>query len=159
MKTSIWTGIGSDSMTIVNTSARVRKTEISIDPVALFDVLLIALIMSLASSKFILSPGMGIDIDSDSLPKIPAVDSALTDEDICVVNASGKSMLIFEGEIFAIPALRKHFEATKASRKNSILLIKTEKTLDTQTLLEICSAAKSGGFKRVQIAAIAPSDG
>ena len=145
-------------MTIVNTSSRVRKTEISVDAVALFDILLIALMMTLASSKFILSPGMGIDIESDALPEISSPENALTDEDICVVNASGKSMLIFEDEIFAIPALQKHFAATKSSRKNSILLIKTDKTLDTQTLLEICNAAKAGGFKRVQIAATQKSD-
>ena len=140
-------------MTIVNISSKVRKTEVSVDAVALFDILLIALMMSMLSSKFILSPGMGIDIGADSRPERSATENALTDEDICVLNASGKSMLIFEGEIFAVPALQKHFAATKAKRKNSILLIKTDKTLDTQTLLEICNAAKSGGFKRVQIAA------
>ena len=83
-------------MTIVNTSSRVRKTEISVDAVALFDILLIALMMTLASSKFILSPGMGIDIESDALPEISSPENALTDEDMAQIDSLDKGKPFFE---------------------------------------------------------------
>ena len=44
--------------------------------------------------------------------------------------------------------------AEKKSSNNSrdTLLIKADKNVDTQTLLDICISAKKGGFKKVHIA-------
>lgn len=141
-------------MELIKTSAKVRRLDPSPDAVALFDVLLIAVMLTLTSSKFILSPGMGVDLSSEALPTMQNAEEMLSQDNMSVITAGGKSMLIFEGKIFSSKTLETHLAQTKSPmRSKATLLIKADKNIDSQTLIDICQAAKEGGFGRVQIAA------
>ena len=139
-------------MTPVNVFAKIPKERLSISVPALIDVLLIALIFMLTSSKFVLAPGLSVSLSSDeALPEMSSPDFAITDSDLSVLTANGNSMLIFDGSIYDRKSLAKKMKTLKS--KNDVLLIKADKSLTVQSLMEIAEIAKLGGFKQVHIAA------
>lgn len=143
-------------MNLVNTTAKVRRQEISVDCAALFDILLIALMMTLLGSKFVAATGLGISFGGggeSGLPKMGDPDSAVANSDMNVLSARGDSMLIFDGAIYTIDSFRKSFSSAGKPAKRGTLLIKADKNLAVQTLVEICEAAKSAGFENAIIAA------
>lgn len=142
-------------MNLVNTTAKVRKQEISVDAVALFDILLIALMMTLIGSKFVAATGLQVGLNSyaDNLPQMQSPEKAVATTDIDVLSARGDSMLIFDGTIYNIDSFRRSFAKPKKGVSRGSILIKSDKNLSVQTLMEICEAAKSAGFKNAIIAA------
>ena len=62
-------------------------------------------------------------------------------------------MLIFDGAIYTIDSFRKSFSRAGKQERRGTLLIKADKNLSVQTLVEICEAAKSAGFENAIIAA------
>ena len=143
-------------MNLVNTTAKVRKQEISVDCAALFDILLIALMMTLLGSKFVAATGLGVSFGGggeSGLPKMGVPDSAVANSDMDVLSARGDSMLIFDGAIYTIDSFRKSFSHAGKQERRGTLLIKADKNLSVQTLVEICEAAKSAGFENAIIAA------
>ncbi len=139
-------------MTIVNTSSKVRKERITISSAALFDAALIALLLTMVTSKFILASGYSIDINRHSLPTASSPDATLADDAIDVLNAKGNSMIIFDGSIFNVSSFAREMNKANHKKYRNTLLIKADKNVDAQTLLDICSAARKGGFKKVHLA-------
>ncbi|MBE6412674.1 MAG: biopolymer transporter ExbD [Opitutales bacterium] len=138
-------------MRIVDTSSKVRKERISISSAALADGVLIVIIFMLLGSKFILATGHTIDLQD--LPTSESPDVAIANSSVDVLNAKGNSMIIFDGAIFNPKSFaRKMAEKKSNNNSHDILLIKADKNVDTQTLLDICTSAKKGGFKKVHIA-------
>ena len=87
-------------------------------------------------------------------PRIsPAVIAAVVDGDLSVLNAKGNTMIIFDGAIFNAESFSKKMHSQKAGTHRGVLLIKADKNVDTQTLLDICSAARAGGFEKIHLAA------
>lgn len=143
-------------MNLVNTTAKVRRQDISVDCAALFDILLIALMMTLLGSKFVAATGLGISFGGggeSGLPKMGNPDSAVANSDMNVLSARGDSMLIFDGAIYTIDSFCKSFSRAGKPARRGTLLIKADKNLAVQTLVEICEAAKSAGFENAIIAA------
>ncbi len=139
-------------MTILNTSSKVRRERITISSAALFDAALIALLLTMVTSKFILASGYSIEVEKHSLPSAQSPDVALADAAIDVLNAKGNSMIIFDGNIFNVKTFAREMESTNNKKFRQTLLIKADKNVDAQTLLDICSAARKGGFKSVHLA-------
>lgn len=138
-------------MTPVNTYAKTAKFKLGINGAALFDVLLIAIMMSLLSSRFVVATGIGVEVNSDdALPTMNTLEKSHTDADLCVLTAKDNSMLIFDGSICNKNSLAKRMQSTKLKR--NVLLIKADKNLTIAELAEIIDIAKQSGFKKVQIA-------
>ncbi len=139
-------------MNPVNVFAKIPHERMTISAVAIFDILLIALIFTLVSSKFVLAPGLSISVTSDkALPIMNTPERTLVDSDLSVLTAVGNSMLIFDGDIYDKKSLAKKMSNLKG--KNEVLLIKVDKNLTIQSLVEIAELAKTGGFKQIHIAA------
>ncbi len=137
-------------MTPVNVFSKIPKEKISIGTIAIFDILLIAFILSLSMSKFVLAPGLSVDLNSESvLPTLSSPDYVNVDNDITVLTAKGNSMIIFQGAIYDKESLARQMEKSKF---NGTLLIKADKSLTIHELLEISESAKLGGFKKIHIA-------
>ncbi len=145
-------------MTIVNTSAKVRKERVTISSAALFDAALIAVLMTMVTSKFILASGFSIGLENRDMPTLQSPDTILADAAIDVLNAKGNSMIIFDGAIFNVKTFTKDMERPNKNKYREVLLIKADKNVDTQTLLDICAAAKKGGFKKVHLATTASQE-
>ena len=135
----------------INTSALVRKADASIDCVALFDILLIALMLTLVGSRFVLAPGLSME--NAPLPSISASNGAVTDAELSVLSAKSPSMIIYDGAIFNMAGLFKKMGDNKVRNPHAVLLVKADKNVTAQTIIDIASAAKSAGFKRIQLAA------
>ena len=140
-------------MTPVDISSKVRRERITLCSAALVDILLIALMFTLLGSKFILAPGFALEFEGNKLPTSQSPDAAVVDGDLSVLNAKGNTMIIFDGAIFNAESFSKKMHSQKAGTHRGVLLIKADKNVDTQTLLDICSVARAGGFEKIHLAA------
>jgi len=139
-------------MTPVNVFAKVPKESFFISSAALLDILLIAMMLMLTASKFVLAPGMSMELGGkNSLPETSAPDYAGVDSDLSVLTAEGNSMLIFDGSIFNMGTLAKKMKTFKGG--GDVLLIKADKNMSIDSLVKIAEIAKTGGFKKIHIAA------
>lgn len=113
----------------------------------LFDVLLIAFFFSLLSSKFVLSPGLTLNLpQGGSGPGLPA-DAVLT--------VRSDQMVFFEGQILNMsglaPALREFVEAH--GEAELVVSILFDRDVSVQTLFAVAELAREQGVARVHLAA------
>lgn len=111
----------------------------------LFDVLLIAFFFSLLSSKYVLSPGLTLNLpQGGSGPGLPAS---------AVLTVRSDQMLLFEGRIVNMsglaPALREYVK----KRGETNLLVYFDQDVSVQTLFSVAEVAREQGVARVQLAA------
>lgn len=142
-------------MKLVNLSARIKKADPSIETAALFNILLIALMFTLLSSRFIVAPGVNLSFAQDDEGKLSGV---VVDGHIDVLSARGENMIIFGGNIYTLKTFAEMMERRPRDKGRGTLLIKADKNVDAQSILEICQIAKSGGFESVHLAANPYSD-
>lgn len=125
------------------------------DIAPLLDVLLIAFFFSLLGSRFILAPGVQIELPSVSASEISGVPTA------AVLTIRSDNMLLFEGHIHTIgsfeAAMRTYFGDKGLA--DAVLLVKPSKDVSMQTFLYVCEIARRAGFAKVHIAAeVNPED-
>lgn len=138
-------------MAAVNVFSKMERERLSISAPALLDVFLLALMFALVGSKFVLAPGMSVDLSADSfLPSMQAPEYAVAGESVSVLTAKGNSMIIFDGSIYTPETFSKYM---KSSKYGGVLLVKADKNITVQELIKISRAAKKGGFSRIHIAA------
>jgi biopolymer transport protein ExbD len=132
--------------------SRLKAPSKRLNPVPLFDVLLIAFFFSLLSSKFVLSPGLTINL--------PQGGSGLGAPVSAVLKVEGADMLLFDGRILNMEslgaALRTH---TMTNPGETNLLIYFNRDVSVQTLLSVAEVAREEGVARVQLAAEPRDDG
>lgn len=134
--------------------SHVQKDGFSLSVFALFDVFLIALLFTLFSSKFILAPGVEIDLEASiNLPKADSskMGVAIASDSISVLNLRGKEMVVFDGKIYNPEAFARFLQGYKPS--GDVLLIKADRGVSSELLLEISSMAQAAGFKKILLAA------
>ena len=138
----------------IDCMSHVQKDGFSLSVFALFDVFLIALLFTLFSSKFILAPGVEIDLeDSIALPKADSskMGAAVASDSISVLNLRGKGMVVFDGKIYNPETFARFLQGYKPA--GSVLLIKSDSGVSSELLLEISAAARGVGFKKILLAA------
>lgn len=121
----------------------------SLDIVPFFDVLLIAFFIALNSSRFVTSPGVTIDL----VQLESAVHQVQTPTAVLTVDRN--ELYFFNGLKISSDALNKTLVtfADEAGHEDSILLIKADSAINTESLFELFEVAKEAGFIRVQLAA------
>lgn len=138
----------------VDLLGKVEKKSFSIGGVALFDSLLIVIMFMMVSSRFIVSPGVGIMLGKEGfvLPEVNEgkLDSVRVDDSVTVLNVMGKGMIIFDGKIYNEENFGRDLRGQK---RRGVLLIKADRGVGITNLLNICSIAEVAGYSRVQIAA------
>ncbi len=131
----------------LNLLSRLKKPSLRFDVVALFDILVIVFGFTLLSSRFIFAPGITID-----LPRVAADDLVGVRTD-AVLTIGANEMLLFEGSILNydnfVERLGEHFQGDP----DGSLLIRADRRIPMQTLLEVAELARSAGVARVQVAA------
>lgn len=133
--------------------SKINKDGFSLSVFALFDVFLIALLFTLFSSKFILAPGVEIELSqSMQLPKVDAakLGSAIVDDSVSVLNLRGKSMIIYGGRVHTKDSFERAFQSSKP--QGGVLLIKADSGVSGELLLDIASSAAAAGYKKVILA-------
>lgn len=137
---------------IVNALGIYKKTSpegIKIDFIPLLDILVLCLLFTLFSSKFITAPGLTV-----TLPDI-AIDNKCGLIPTSVLTISDTDKIFFEGKIWPIESLETAFNnyiQNHSLAQDATLLIKMSQYAHLETFFQISILAKHAGFKQIQIA-------
>lgn len=133
-------------------SSRLRPPPRSFDFLFYVNAGLIALMFVLFGSRFVLSPGLGVDF------KVPTMDAALpgaVPTDV-VIAVKGADLAFVEGAKVDSAGLR-HWLIERANGHPGLrLLVQADASLSTKDLTDIYEMARTAGFAAVQIAAEPP---
>ncbi|MET0263630.1 MAG: biopolymer transporter ExbD [Rariglobus sp.] len=110
---------------------------------------LIALFFVLFGSRFVLSPGLGVDF---SVPSMPEAMSGATPTDV-VVAIKGSDLAFVEGAKVNFAGLRQYLVTKAEGREGLRLLVQADVALTTRDLTHVYDMAREAGFAFVQIAA------
>ena len=110
---------------------------------------LIAMFFVLFGSRFVLSPGLGIDF---SVPVMPAALAGAVSTDV-VVTIKGANLAFVEGAKVDFAGLRSHLKERAKGMDGLRLLVQADAALTTRDLTEVYDMAREAGFASVQIAA------
>ncbi len=137
----------------LNLLSRLKKPSLRFDVVALFDIMVVVFGFTLLSSRFIFAPGITID-----LPRVAADDLVGIRTD-AVLTIGANEMLLFEGAILNFDNFEARLEDYFAGRTDGALLIRADRSISMETLMEVAQLARAVGVERVQIAAVpAPAE-
>lgn len=150
-----------------------EKLEARLEAVPLFNVLLIAVLLMLTSSRFVFAPGIPLNLEGDGFGNFSKTVSGNVPELVLpetqtvlpgvatsfVLTVKSDSMFVFDGHIYA--SLEDVF-----SEKNlrlldkdihGALLVKLDRAVSVQGLFKIAELAGKAGFSSLQIAGESPS--
>jgi biopolymer transport protein ExbD len=130
-------------------SARLRPPPHGYEFVFYVNAGLIALFFVLFGSRFVLSPGLGVDF---SVPVMPAALAGAVSTDV-VVSVKGADLAFVEGAKVDFAGLRNHLNERAKGATGLRLLVQADAALTTRDLTEIYDMAREAGFASVQIAA------
>ena len=127
---------------------RAKRPPISFDLVPALDLLVIALLFSLLFTRFVMVPGVRVDLP-DSGMQIQQ-----SNLPVAVLTIGNRGMLFFDGGVFELNSIDRSFQkyVEELPVKDVVLLVKTEGSMDLQLFLELCEMAQDAGFLQVQIA-------
>lgn len=127
---------------------RLKRPEIKFDFIPVLDLMLLALLISLLFTRFVMLPGVRVDL--------PETDLRLQHDasNVAVLTIGNQGMLFFDGSVYEHrsieKALRQHLE--DHDDEISVLLVKAEATMELQLFLDLCRMAQVAGFDQVQVA-------
>ena len=130
---------------------------LSFDWIPLVDLCLVGFFFALLYSYFLIPIGVGIHLPVAQEQSYANLKTA------AVLTANNNNLIFFEGEKLALEQLRERFNdyLKEKAALDSVLLVKADRFVGAQTLLDICDMAKQAGFAGVQLAtqASAPPQG
>ena len=136
----------------LNLSTRLRPPPRSFEFLFFVNAGLIALFFVLFGSRFVLSPGLGVDF---SVPELPESIAGAVATDV-VVAVKGADMAFVEGAKVNIAGLRQYLIERAHGQRSLRLLVQADAALTTRELTEVYDMARAAGFASVQIAAEPP---
>ncbi|MGJ8654272.1 MAG: ExbD/TolR family protein [Opitutaceae bacterium] len=126
-----------------------RKPKMKLDMVPVLDLLVIGLLMSLLFTRFVMVPGVRVDLPDSDL-RMPHHDAS-----VAVLTIGNKGMLYFDGSVYEQGSIARAFNHHLSARDHideHVLLVKAEGTMSLQVFLNLCQMAQEAGFGQVQIA-------
>ncbi|MGZ0656401.1 ExbD/TolR family protein [Coraliomargarita sp. W4R72] len=128
--------------------AQLKRPSIKLDVVPVLDLLVIALLFSLLFTRFVMVPGVRVDLPDSELQMQPS------NLPVAVLTIGNRGMLFFDGSVFELNSIEHGFQQhiDDMVGEDVVLLVKTEGSMDLQLFLKLCSMAQNAGFVQVQIA-------
>jgi biopolymer transport protein ExbD len=127
---------------------RLKRPEIKIDAIAVLDLLVLALLISLLFTRFVMLPGVRVNL--------PETDLRLQHDaaEVAVLTIGNGGMLFFDGSVYEHGSVEKAFGRHLEDRteQNAVLLVKADASMELQLFLGLCRMAQRAGFTEVQIA-------
>ena len=133
-------------------SSRLRPPPRNFDSLFYVSAGLIALMFVLFGSRFVLSPGLGLDF---KLPVMPTALPGAAATDV-VIAIKGADLIFVEGAKVDSAGLRSWLIGRAKGHPGLRLLVQADATLTTKDLTGIYEMAHDAGFAGVQIAAEPP---
>lgn len=127
--------------------AQLKRPAIKLDMVPVLDLMVIALLFSLLFTRFVMVPGVRVDLPDSEMQIQPS------NLPVAVLTIGNRGMLFFDGAVFEINSIERGFQQhiEGSSGKDIVLLVKTEGSMDLQLFLKLCRMAQDAGFVEVQI--------
>lgn len=126
-----------------------KAPKMKLDLVPLLDLIVLALLISLLFTRYLILPGVRVDLPSTEL-------SIQQDASkVAVLTISNSGMLFFAGSVYQENSIEQAFQeyVENSNSKSPILLVKAGALMDLQNFLELCQMARNAGFEEVQVAA------
>jgi biopolymer transport protein ExbD len=133
----------------LNLSSRLRPPPRGFESLFYVNAGLIALFFVLLGSRFVLSPGLGVDF---TVPEAPAALQAAVSTDV-VIAVKGRDMAFVGGAKVNFAGLERQLVRQVDGRKGMRLLVQADALLTAGDLIDIYDLARRAGFASVQIAA------
>jgi len=133
----------------LNLSSRLRPPPRGFEFLFFVNGGLIVLFFVLFGSRFVLSPGLGLDF---SVPSMPEAMTGAVSTDV-VVAIKGADMAFVEGAKVNFTGLRQYLIERAHGRTAMRLLVQADAALTTRDLTAVYDMAREAGFASVQIAA------
>jgi biopolymer transport protein ExbD len=126
--------------------ARMSPPPRDLNFVAWVNVGLIVLFFSLLGSRFVLAPGLLIEM--------PAINPASTSTvaTSVVVSYRRDNVILFEGGMYTLAELRSHMEVYARDNPGSVMLVRADRQVSAQALADLSAMATSVGFTRMLLA-------
>ena len=126
--------------------SHMRPKPRSYDVLFYANVALLGVFSMLMGSQFVLAPGMPI-----TLPTVQGSMELAQPADV-VVSMRGNDVVLFEGGMFPLDAFQKRLADVVASRGVKTVLVRVDRQVTAQGLLDLCGAVRAAGVEKVQIA-------
>jgi biopolymer transport protein ExbD len=110
----------------------------------------VALFFALFGSQFILLPGERVDLKGFVLPETNSAGRGMAS---VVVSYRRDNMVLFEGGIYELRELLVPMEKYARQHPGSTMLVRVDKQVSVQGLLDLFDLAKQAGFAQVLLAA------
>ena len=127
---------------------RLKRPEIKLDVIPVLDLLVLALLISLLFTRFVMLPGVRVNLPETNLRMQHDV------SEVAVLTIGNEGMLFFDGSVYEHSsvgeAFRRHLE--DRGEQDTVLLVKAEASMELQLFLDLCRMAQSAGFDEVQVA-------
>jgi biopolymer transport protein ExbD len=126
-----------------------HRPKMKLDLIPVLDLVTIALLISLLFTRFVMVPGVRVDLPNTEL-RMPHNDAAVS-----VLTIGNKGMLYFDGSVYEQGSIERafklHFEQMEIETA-AVLLVKAQGSMQLQAFLDLCRMAQEAGFKQVQMA-------
>ncbi len=111
----------------------------------------VLLFFSVLGSRFVLAPGLPVQVGSAlELPQSAATTQGTAP---VVVSYRRDNMVLFEGGIFVLDDLRPRFQEYAKAHPGAVLLVRYDKAVSMQGFVTLCDLAHATGFASVLVAA------
>lgn len=132
-----------------------------LDFFAWVNVGVIVLFFGLLGSRFVLAPGLSIGVGGEQSLVLPEVRGATESAGPAsvVVSYRRDNVILFEGGMYSLSELRKHMESYAKLHPGAVMLVRSDRQVSMQSILDLCEMARSVGFANVLLAAEPPPPG
>lgn len=128
-------------------SSRLKKPVVGLDLLPVLDLLVIALLLSLLFTRFVMFPGVRVEL--------PSTDMRMqqSHSEVAVMTIGSNGMLFFNGNVYDEKSIPRAFTrfVEKTDGQKVALLVKIQSSMSIQSFLALCQAAQDAGFYQVQI--------
>lgn len=130
--------------------SKLRRPPRNFDALFFVNVAALVLFFTLFGSRFVLSPGLGVDFQLPHGARGAIAGAAPTDVVIAVVRSD---MALVDGAVLDFAHLKNWLVRRAEGREGLRLLVQANRDLSTSDLTAIYEMAREAGFAGVQIAA------
>ena len=115
--------------------SRLQRTDTRLDFVPVLDIVVIAMLVSLLFTRFVILPGVRVDL--------PVTEMRMqhSQQAVAVLTIGNNGMLFFDGDLYEAESIEKGFGqyVDASAGADLVLLIKAESSLDLQDFFELFS--------------------
>lgn len=139
--------------TVFGLKTQLKAPKMQLLGLPLIDLLCLALLCSLFFTRYVMLPGVAVDLPQSDLKMEPA------DSVVAVLTIGHHEALYFSGRVHNLRSIEAAMQqiVERSGDTSPTLLVKASADLKMELFLHLCNLAKKAGFVQVKVAANEPS--